>query len=31
MGRIAAGVRGIDVEEGDQVIAAEVVKEGVRS
>ena len=29
MGRTAAGVRGIDVEEGDQVIAAETVKEGV--
>ena len=29
MGRTAAGVRGIDLEEGDQVIAAEVVEEGV--
>jgi DNA gyrase subunit A len=29
MGRTAAGVRGIDVEEGDQVIAAETIKEGV--
>jgi len=29
MGRTAGGVRGIDVEEGDQVIAAEVVQEGV--
>jgi DNA gyrase subunit A len=29
MGRTAAGVRGIDVDEGDQVIAAETVKEGV--
>jgi DNA gyrase subunit A len=28
-GRVAGGVRGIDVEEGDQVIAAEVVQEGV--
>lgn len=28
MGRVAAGVRGIDVEDGDQVIAAEVVLEG---
>jgi len=27
MGRVAAGVRGIDVEEGDEVIAAEVVQE----
>jgi DNA gyrase subunit A len=29
MGRGAAGVRGIDVEEQDQVIAADVVQEGV--
>ncbi len=29
MGRTAAGVRGIDVEESDQVIAADVVQEGV--
>jgi DNA gyrase subunit A len=29
MGRGAAGVRGIDVEEGDQVIAADVVQQGV--
>ena len=29
MGRTAAGVRGIDVEEDDQVIAAEMVQEGV--
>src|SRR5882724_7595267 len=29
MGRSAAGVRGIDVDEGDQVIAAETLKEGV--
>jgi DNA gyrase subunit A len=28
MGRTAGGVRGIDVDEGDQVIAAEVVQEG---
>jgi DNA gyrase subunit A len=28
MGRTAGGVRGIDVEEGDQVIAAEVAQEG---
>jgi DNA gyrase subunit A len=27
-GRTAGGVRGIDVDEGDQVIAAEVVQEG---
>ena len=26
MGRTAAGVRGIDVDEGDQVIAAETLK-----
>jgi DNA gyrase subunit A len=29
MGRTAGGVRGIDVDEDDQVIAAEVVQEGV--
>jgi len=29
MGRTAAGVRGIDLEEHDQVIATEVVQEGV--
>jgi len=29
MGRTASGVRGIDVEDGDQVIAADVVQEGV--
>jgi DNA gyrase subunit A len=29
MGRGATGVRGIDVEEGDEVIAADVVAEGV--
>ena len=29
MGRGAAGVRGIEVEEGDEVIAADVVQEGV--
>ena len=29
MGRTASGVRGIDLEEHDQVIAAEVVQEGV--
>jgi DNA gyrase subunit A len=29
MGRSAAGVRGIDVEDDDQVIAADVVHEGV--
>ena len=28
MGRVAAGVRGIDVEDGDEVIAAAVVEEG---
>ena len=29
VGRVAAGVRGIDLEDGDQVIAAEVAQEGV--
>ena len=29
MGRAAAGVRGIELEEGDAVIAADVVQEGV--
>jgi DNA gyrase subunit A len=29
VGRTAAGVKGIEIEEGDQVIAAEVVQEGV--
>ena len=29
MGRGAAGVRGIELEEGDEVIAADVVQEGV--
>ncbi len=29
MGRGAGGVRGIDVEQGDEVIAADVVQEGV--
>jgi DNA gyrase subunit A len=29
MGRAAAGVRGIEVEDGDEVIAADVVLEGV--
>jgi DNA gyrase subunit A len=29
MGRTASGVRGIEVEDGDQVIAADVVQEGV--
>src|SRR5438046_4674187 len=29
MGRTAGGVRGIDVDDDDQVIAAEVVQEGV--
>jgi DNA gyrase subunit A len=29
MGRGAAGVRGIELDEGDEVIAAEVVQEGV--
>ena len=28
MGRTASGVRGIEVEDGDQVIAADVVQEG---
>jgi DNA gyrase subunit A len=30
MGRGATGVRGIDVEEGDEVIAADVVQEGAQ-
>ena len=28
MGRVAGGVRGIELEDGDQIIAAEVVQEG---
>jgi len=28
MGRVTAGVKGIELEDGDQVIAAEVVREG---
>jgi DNA gyrase subunit A len=30
MGRGASGVRGIDVEEGDEVIAADVIQEGAQ-